>query len=172
MKESVVNNKMVQTSGSQEYVSFVVGDEEFGVPITRVQEIIRYERLTHIPQSAEYIRGVLNLRGRVMPVIDLRLFFGLEAAEIDSHTRIMVVEMNHQCIGITVDAVKEVLDIPPSKIDPAPDVGSANAMHFISGMGKLDERLLILLDLDRVVGQKEQRELMGILQTTSEPVAV
>ncbi len=146
-------------SDAEQYVSFILANEEYGVPIMRVQEIIRFEQLTRVPQSSEFVRGVLNLRGRVMPVIDLRRKFGLAEQETDRHTRIIVVEANGQSMGMVVDEVSEVINIDDSRIDPAPELGTTVRTDFIRGMGKLDDRLIILLEIDKVLSAEETLEL-------------
>lgn len=159
-KEMELHNE--QTSGEDrgyldgtQFVSFMLGDEEYGVPIMQVQEIIRFERLTSIPQSAEFVRGVLNLRGRVMPVIDLRRKFRLEECEGDRHTRIIVIDTESRKMGMVVDEVSEVITIEPEKIEPAPELGTKVRTDFIRGMGKMEDRLLILLDIDKVLTAEE-----------------
>lgn len=142
-------------SDDTQFVSFMLGDEEYGVPIMQVQEIIRFERLTHIPQSAQFVRGVLNLRGRVMPVIDLRQKFGLEEHEEDRHTRIIVIDTGGQNMGMVVDEVSEVIAIDSEKVEPAPELGTKVRTDFIRGMGKLEDRLVILLDIDKVLTAEE-----------------
>lgn len=142
-------------SDDTQFVSFLLGDEEYGVPIMQVQEIIRFERLTHIPQSAQFVRGVLNLRGRVMPVIDLRQKFGLEECDEDRHTRIIVIDTGGQNMGMVVDEVSEVITIDSARIEPAPELGTKVRTDFIRGMGKLEDRLVILLDIDKVLTAEE-----------------
>lgn len=146
------------TDGVQ-YVSFMLVGEEYGVPITQVQEIIRYESLTRVPQSSEFVRGVLNLRGRVMPVIDLRRKFNLADTEADRSTRIIVVDVEGSSMGMIVDQVSEVITIDPQKIEPAPELGTKVKTDYIRGMGKLEDRLVILLDIDKVLTAAETAEV-------------
>lgn len=131
-------------------VSFHVGGEEFGLEILRVQEIIRIQQLTRVPNSPEFVDGVINLRGKVIPVIALRKRFGLEEAANDKQTRIVVVEVKGTILGFIVDSVSEVLRIPADTIEPPPRLGKVER-EYVSGVGKLDNRLLILLDLDRLL---------------------
>ncbi|WP_457570986.1 chemotaxis protein CheW [Desulfovulcanus sp.] len=141
-------------------VTFRIGEEEFGVDILRVQEIIRTMEITRVPQSPDFVEGVINLRGKVIPIIDLRKRFGMEVKEHDKHTRIIVVEINNMIVGFVVDAVSEVLRIPADTVEPPPPVVAGVDAEYISGVGKLDDRLLILLDLERVLSREEQ-EVLG-----------
>lgn len=136
-------------------VSFHVGGEEFGLEILRVQEIIRIQPLTRVPNSAAFVDGVINLRGKVIPVIALRRCFGLEDRPHDKQTRIVVVEVNGSVLGFIVDSVSEVLRIPVETITAPPRLGKVER-EYVSGVGKLDDRLLILLDLDRLMSDAEK----------------
>ena len=138
-----------------QYVSFVLQGEEYGVPILSVQEIIRYESLTRVPQSPEFVEGVLNLRGQVIPVINLRKKFGLVATELDKSTRIIVVEVKDRVVGLVVDEVSEVLQIQEDEIAPPPPMGTNVKVDFISGMGKVGDHLMILLDIDLILSTNE-----------------
>jgi purine-binding chemotaxis protein CheW len=136
-------------------VTFSTGDEEFGVDILRVQEIIRTMAITKVPKSPEFVEGVINLRGKVIPIIDLRRRFGLQSKEHDKHTRIIVIEINTMIVGFVVDSVSEVLRIPASTVEPPPPVVAGLESEYISGVGKLEDRLLILLDLDRLLSRAD-----------------
>ena len=140
-------------------VSFKIGDEEFGVDILKVQEINRSLEVTRVPNAPEYVDGVINLRGKVIPIIDLRRRFGLERKEHDKNTRIVVVELKGDVIGFVVDAVNEVLRIPRSVTEPPPPVTSGIDQDYITAVGKLEDRLLILLDMEKVllVGERADR---------------
>ena len=136
-------------------VSFHVGGEEFGLDILRVQEIIRIQQLTRVPNSPDFMDGVINLRGKVIPVISLRKIFGLGDLAHDKQTRIVVVEVNGSVLGFIVDSVSEVLRIPADTVEPPPRLGHVQR-EYVSGVGKLDNRLLILLDLERLMSDSEQ----------------
>ena len=136
-------------------VTFSTGDEEFGVDILRVQEIIRMMDITKVPNSPEFVEGVINLRGKVIPIIDLRRRFGLQSKAHDKHTRIIVIEINTMIVGFVVDSVSEVLRIPTSTVEPPPPVVAGLESEYISGVGKLEDRLLILLDLDRLLSRAD-----------------
>lgn len=135
-------------------VSFNIGDEEFGVDILRVQEINRMMDVTRVPNSPEFVDGVINLRGKVIPVVDLRRRFGMERKEHDKNTRIIVVELAGKVVGFVVDAVREVLRIPRNVTEPPPALGGGVKDDYVTAVGKLDDRLLILLDLERVLSEK------------------
>ncbi len=137
-------------------VTFSIGEEEFGVDILKVQEIIRTMEITKVPRAPEFVEGVINLRGKVIPIIDLRRRFGLDSREHDKHTRIIVIEINNMIVGFVVDSVSEVLRIPANTVEPPPPVVAGLESEYISGVGKLEDRLLILLDLDRLLSSEER----------------
>ncbi|HDQ39460.1 MAG TPA: chemotaxis protein CheW [Desulfonatronum sp.] len=143
-------------------VTFHIGEEEFGVEILTVQEIIRMMGITRVPKAPDFVEGVINLRGKVIPIIDLRKRFGMTAQEHDKHTRIIVIEINKVIVGFVVDSVSEVLRIPANTVEPPPAIISGIESEYISGVGKLADRLLILLDLDRLLSKGEQHMLSGI----------
>lgn len=132
-------------------VTFSIGEEEFGVDILKVQEIIRTMEITKVPRAQDFVEGVINLRGKVIPIIDLRRRFGLVSKPHDKHTRIIVIEINKMIVGFVVDSVSEVLRIPASTVEPPPPVVAGLESEYINGVGKLHDRLLILLDLDKLL---------------------
>ncbi len=132
-------------------VSFKLGKEEFGIDILRVQEINRMLNLTRLPNAPYYIDGVVNLRGRIIPVVNLRVKLGMERKEADRNSRIVVVELSGKTIGFLVDEVNEVLRIPENITEQHPTMLSGVESSFIKAIGKLEDRLLILLDLERVL---------------------
>lgn len=136
-------------------VTFSIGEEEFGVDILKVQEIIRTMEITKVPKAPDFVEGVINLRGKVIPIIDLRRRFGLSSKEHDKHTRIIVIEINNMIVGFVVDSVSEVLRIPAGTVEPPPAVVAGMESEYISGVGKLQDRLLILLDLDRLLSNED-----------------
>lgn len=145
-------------------VSFHVGGEEFGLDILRVQEIIRVQQLTRVPNSPDFVDGVMNLRGKIIPVVALRRRFGLEPVPVDKQTRIVVVEVKGAVLGFIVDAVSEVLRIPADTLEPPPRLAAAER-EYVSGVGKLPNRLLILLDVDRLMSDFELRTSLASPQT-------
>jgi purine-binding chemotaxis protein CheW len=140
-------------------VSFNIGSEEFGVDILKVQEINRMVEITRVPRSPEFVEGIINLRGKVIPIIDLRKRFNLELSEHDKNTRIVVVDIDGQTMGMIVDSVSEVLRIPASTIEPTPDVVTSIESDYIRGVAKLDNRLLIYLDLAKILSGEEYKML-------------
>ncbi len=132
-------------------VTFSISDEEFGVDILKVQEIIRTMEISKVPRAPDFVEGVINLRGKVIPIIDLRRRFGLEHKAHDKNTRIIVIEITDVIVGFVVDAVSEVLRIPAGTVEPPPPVVAGLDSEYISGVGKLENSLLILLDLDKLL---------------------
>jgi purine-binding chemotaxis protein CheW len=140
-------------------VSFTVGNEEFGVDILKVQEINRMLDVTRIPNSPAHVVGVINLRGKVIPVVDLRQRFGMQQKVQDKSTRIVVVELSGRVIGFVVDAVNEVLRIPSSVTEPPPRIVTGVEAEYITAVGKLEDRLLILLNLEKLLLGEESLAL-------------
>lgn len=140
-----------QTSELLQLVSFNIGSEEFGVDILKVQEINRMVEITRVPQAPHYVEGVINLRGKVIPIIDLRKRFNLEVKEYDKNTRIVVVDINGSIMGMVVDSVSEVLRLPSNTIEPPPEIVAGINSEYIKGVAKLEDRLLIFLDLSKVI---------------------
>jgi len=147
------------------YLSFILAGEEYGLEILKVQEINGLPEVTRVPRTPDYVRGVINLRGRVIPVIDLRGKFGLERVEDTEKTCCIVVQLERGgdtvTMGVIVDDVSEVLNIGEDQIAPPPSFGAGVDADFIIGMGKLGERVVILLDIGAVLGDDEIRELPG-----------
>ena len=147
------------TKETLQLVSFKLGEEEFGVDILQVQEIIRMQNITRVPNAPHFVEGVINLRGKVIPVIDLRKRFDLGDHERDKNTRIVVVKIDDVVVGLIVDEVSEVLRIPADTVEPPPPIVAGIESDFIRGVGKLEGRLLILLDLNRILSKEEQYSL-------------
>lgn len=140
-----------QGDAQLQLVTFEVAGEEYAVDILAVQEINRMMDVTRVPQSPPELEGVINLRGRIIPVIDIRRRFGLEKSPRDQHSRIIVVEVGGRVLGFIVDRVHEVMRIARSIVDPPPSMAGAAGADFIAGVGKLEDRLLLLLDLQRLI---------------------
>jgi purine-binding chemotaxis protein CheW len=192
MKES--NNPGGNTADSQaqlaaaqaaaepsQYLTFMLGGEMFAIGILAIKEIIEYQSLTEVPMMPPCVRGVINLRGSVVPVIDLAARFGKPAAAVTKRTCIVIVEIGadgeRQDVGVTVDAVNEVLEIPQSDIESAPSFGANIRTDFIEGMGKLNDRFIIILDTDHVLSVDDVQALSQLGETgnaagaVAEPVA-
>jgi purine-binding chemotaxis protein CheW len=146
-------------SESTQVVSFKLGPEEYGVDIAQVQEINRMVAVTNVPRAPVFMEGVINLRGQLIPIIDLRTRFGMPRAEHTKNTRIVVTEISSKRVGMVVDSVSEVLRLPLDAIEPAPDMITGVDTEYIRGVGKIDDRLIILLDLAKIVTGSEKREL-------------
>lgn len=146
-------------AGSQQYVTFSLGEELFGVEVTRAREILSVTPVTKVPQTPEYLLGVINLRGQVVPVVDMRLKLGLPVTEVTEDTCVIVVEVQIDgesiIVGALADAVREVLEIRSDQIEPPPRLGTRLKTEFITGMGKVNEQFLILLNIDRVFSSEE-----------------
>ncbi len=162
--KAVSTSKEKTSTGEEllQLVSFKLGDEEFGVDILRVQEINRLVDITKVPRAPSFVEGVINLRGKVIPIIDLRKRFGLTQKEQNKDTRIVVVDIEGSITGMIVDAVSEVLRLPASTIEPAPEIATSIDSEYIRGVAKLEDRLLIFLDLSSVFSRKERDALEQI----------
>ena len=136
------------------FLTFKLGNEEYGVEILKIRELIGIMEITRVPQTADFVQGVINLRGKVIPVIDLRAKFGLERVDYDDQTCVIVVEVG-TLMGIIVDTVCEVHDIPADEIEPAPALGCEVDTSFILGMGKVGDEVKILLNIDSVLNSDE-----------------
>ena len=135
---------------------------EYGVPITQVQEIITMTRPTQLPQAPDFVEGIINLRGRIIPIIDLKKRFQMGTSDITNDTRSVVVEVEGQTVGIIVDEVSEVLRLANSDIEPAPAIIGGITAEYLTGVGKIEGRLLILLDMNKILTDSEKADLVGI----------
>lgn len=157
-----MEKKHYETEELLQLVSFNIDNEEFGIDILKVEEIIRIISITKIPNAPDFIEGVINLRGKVIPVIDLRTRLNRIRKEHDNNTRVIVVEVSGITVGFIVDSVREVLRIPKNITEPPPTIVSNVNSEFITAIGKLEDRLLILLDLEKVLDFKEKADLSQI----------
>ncbi|MEA1933284.1 MAG: chemotaxis protein CheW [Thermodesulfobacteriota bacterium] len=146
------------------FLTFQVGNEEFGISIRHVTEIIGLQKITDVPDMPDFIKGVINLRGKVIPVMDVRSRFKLESREYDDRTCIVVVNIKDKSVGLVVDRVSEVADIPESQIEPPAQIGSGTASRYIQGMGKIGEEVKILLDVDRLLYEDELESISQAAQ--------
>ncbi|MFN4290876.1 MAG: chemotaxis protein CheW [Permianibacter sp.] len=136
------------TATGQEILTFTLGAEEYGIDILKVQEIRGYETTTHIANAPAFIKGVINLRGTIVPIVDLRIRFAVGEATYDQFTVVIVLNVNQRVVGIVVDGVSDVLTLVPEQIKPAPQFTSAIDTGYISGLGTVDKRMIILLDIE------------------------
>jgi len=148
------------------YLTFKLSDEEYGLEILKVQEIIRMQTVTRVPRTPDYVRGVINLRGKVIPVIDLRCKFGMDSQEDTDKSCIIVVQVNsadHKIVmGVIIDEVREVLDIDAGSIEETPSFGASINTDFITGIGKVGDTVKMLLDIDKVLTDSEVAEVAAI----------
>ena len=146
-----------------QYLTFKLSDEVFALDVAKVREILEITNITKVPQTPDFMRGVINLRGSVVPVIDMRLKFGMSATEQTVNTCIIVVEINMEgdtvVLGALADSVQEVVEMEPESIESAPHIGTKLNTDFIKGMGKVDERFVMILDIDRVFSSDELADL-------------
>ena len=160
MAEIKEEQRKQQLSGEViQVVSFQLGSEEYGVDISQVQEIIRMVEITHVPRAPRFMEGVINLRGQLIPIIDLRTRFGMPRIDATKSTRIIVTEIGSKRVGIVVDSVSEVLNLPIENVEEAPEMIAGVGTEYIQGVGKLNDRLIIMLDLTMVISGDEKREL-------------
>ena len=147
-------------TGERQLVVFDLAAEAYGVDIGTVREIIRLQEITHVPNAPDFVEGVINLRGKVIPVVDLRKRFGVAVGEQTAESRIVVVDIAGEDIGVMVDAVAEVLRIAADSVESASSIITTADSYYILGIAKLGERLIILLDLDKVLSQEEKLALL------------
>lgn len=151
--------RQTNVEGERQLVVFSLYGEEFGIEITRVKEIIKPREITRLPHTPDFIEGVTNLRGEVIPVIDLKKRFGIGSSQTTEDNRIIIAEVDGNRVGFIVDAVTEVLRIPESAIDPPPRSVAGLKAEYLQGIGKLENRLLIVLDVARILTSEEQIKL-------------
>ncbi len=152
----------VDKTGETQLVVFVMEKEEFACGINSVREVLKMIRVTPLPRSLDFVEGVINMRGDVIPVIDLRRRFGLPEAERTDESRIIIVEVEERMVGLIVDSVREVLSLSNQQIQEAPNQVAGEKTDLITGVGKVDDRMLIILDLDRILTSEEQLALEDI----------
>ena len=159
-----VQSESTQTgSKAAQFLTFILGQEEYGVDILRVQEIRGWHQVTRVPNAPDYLLGVLNLRGTIVPIIDMRMRFHLDKVEYNPVTVIIVLSVKtgngSRVFGVVVDGVSDVLDVMPGDIKPTPDLGGAVNTDFISGLATLSERMVMLLDIDKLLSTAEFSEI-------------
>jgi purine-binding chemotaxis protein CheW len=143
----------------QEFLAFKLGSEEYGIDILKVQEIRGYEAVTRIANAPEFIKGVINLRGIIIPVVDMRIRFNLGTPTYDQFTVVIILNIGGRIMGMVVDSVSDVTTLTPDQIKPAPEMGTAFNSDYLMGLGTVDERMLILIDIDRLMSSSE----MGLI---------
>lgn len=156
--------------GAQQYLTFLLAGEEYGVDILRVQEIKGWDSVTPIPNTPKYIRGVINLRGTIVPIIDLRLRFNLEQLEYGPTTVVIMLKVvsdtkQSRTMGIVVDGVSDVYNMPEQQIKPSPDFGTAVETDFVKGLATVNEKMVIILDIDHILNAKELNAVTSKAET-------
>ncbi|WP_184528567.1 chemotaxis protein CheW [Variovorax sp. Sphag1AA] len=146
-----------------EFLSFTLGHEEYGIDIQKVQELRGYDAVTRIANAPDFIKGVVNLRGIIVPIIDMRIRFGIGAPSYDQFTVVIVLNIGGRVVGMVVDSVSDVITLSQEQIKPAPEMGSALDTDYLIGLGTLDERMLILVDIDRLMSSEE----MGLVEAAA-----
>ncbi|MGL5699128.1 MAG: chemotaxis protein CheW [Kluyvera sp.] len=164
MNFSASEKKKDDKNIDQEYLVFALGKEEYGIEILKVQEIRGYDRVTRIANTPDFITGVANLRGVIVPIVDLRVKFQLSSAEFNEHTVIIILNLKERVVGIVVDGVSDVLSLNPEQIKPAPDFSVTLSTEYLLGLGAMDERMLILVDIEKLLNSDE----MELVERTAE----
>ncbi|GMU94908.1 MAG: chemotaxis protein CheW [Ignavibacterium album] len=159
----ILESTKASASEILQLVSFMIGNEEYAVDIFYVKEINRLSQITKVPNAPDFIEGVINLRGRIIPVIDLRIKMGLPKKGYDKDSRIIVIEDENILVGFLVDSVREVLRIPKLVIEEPPEMVTSSKTEFISSVGKLEDRLLILIDLKKILSKNEQNQIKEVV---------
>ncbi|WPP46849.1 chemotaxis protein CheW [Pseudomonas sp. AN-1] len=147
----------------REFLVFSLGNEEYAIDILKAQEIRGYENVTRIASAPPFIKGVTNLRGVIVPIVDLRIKFNLDRVEYDSQTVVIVVNVSGRVVGVVVDGVSDVLSLTPEQIKPAPEFGLSLSSDYLSGLASLEDRMLVLVDIDRMLTSEE----MALVEKTA-----
>ena len=143
------------SDSSSEFLTFTLGTEEYGVDILKVQEIRGYGTVTRIPEAPEFIKGVINLRGTIVPVVDMRIKFKLGKVEYNALTVMIILNVANRVVGMVVDGVSDVVALSAAQVRPAPELGAAVGAQFLTGIGTLDSRMLILVDIEKLMSSAE-----------------
>ena len=159
---AATGNAATQDKATGEYLTFVLGNEEYGIEILKVQEIRGYDNVTKIANTPDFIKGVVNLRGRIVPIVDLRIKFKLGKVEYDEFTVVIILNLNGRVVGIVVDGVSDVTALQESQIRDVPDLVSSIDTRYILGLASVDEHMLILVDIERLMKSEEMALIDGM----------
>lgn len=162
MSEAAEEHALV-TAGHQEFLTFTLGDEEYAIDILKVQEIRGYDAVTRIANTPDYIKGVINMRGVIVPVVDMRLKFSVGQAVYDQFTVMIILNLGHRVVGMVVDGVSDVVALSPEQIRPAPEFGAAMDTQYIQGLASLDQRMAIVVDIEKLMTSQE----MGLVDAVT-----
>jgi purine-binding chemotaxis protein CheW len=168
----VAANKEQVTAEVKQLISFTVGAEEYGIELLRVKEVIRMRQITWLPKAPACVKGIINLRGDVIPIVDLRDRFGLHSIEHTAMTRVIVVEVDGRPVGMVVDSASQVVRLPADQFEPPPPMMGAASRDFITGVGKMDGKLIIMVDTDRILSIEEMSQIAGSLETAKNEPAL
>ena len=146
---------MVASAEREEFLTFTLGKEEYGIEILKVQEIRSYEQVTTIANAPEFIKGVVNLRGTIVPIVDMRIKFNLGEVDYTEFTVVIILNVAGRVVGMVVDGVSDVISLAPEQIRPAPDFSSSFDVEYITGLGTVDERMLILVDIEKLMSGRD-----------------
>ena len=159
---SPTTNAQHGKEAGREFLAFTLGSEEYGIDILKVQEIRGYEAVTRIANAPEFIKGVINLRGIIIPVVDMRIKFNLGTPVYDQFTVVIILNISGRIMGMVVDSVSDVTTLAPEQLKPAPDMGAVFDSDYMIGLGTLDERMLILVDIDKLMSSREMGLIEGL----------
>ena len=151
----------LMSDGVLEALAFKLGNEEYGIKILKVQEIRGYESVTRIASAPEHVKGVVNLRGTIVPIVDMRIKFNLGTPTYNQFTVVIILNIQDRVVGMVVDSVSDVISLTPEQVKPAPDMGGALNTDYLIGLGTVDERMIILVDIDRLMSSEE----MGVIDS-------
>jgi len=164
----ILNQQLTKISAENQFLTFKVADEEYGVDVLKVQEIIRYREPTKMPNAPDIVKGVINFRGEVIPMVDLRKKFNLELIDYDDFTVVIILEVKSKIVGIIVDMVSDMLSFNDEDIQTNLEFGSHVDMRFIKGMARLEDRLIILLYLDKLLSFEEYKAISSVSEQVQE----
>ncbi|XYJ09886.1 chemotaxis protein CheW [Telluria sp. B2] len=153
----------LMNDGVLEALAFKLGNEEYGIKILKVQEIRGYESVTRIASAPEHVKGVVNLRGTIVPIVDMRIKFKLGTPTYNQFTVVIILNIQDRVVGMVVDSVSDVISLTPEQVRPAPDMGGALNTDYLIGLGTVDERMIILVDIDRLMSSEE----MGVIDSVA-----
>jgi purine-binding chemotaxis protein CheW len=155
VKEALMNLLNSSASGGAQYVTFTIGDEDYGIEIQKIQEITAFRELTFLPNTPDYVLGILNLRGNVIPVMDPRIRFGLETVDHNSKSVVILFNTQGKTVGMVVDSIRDVLTIDDAHVEETPDLAHGIDSQFIRGMGKISDHFVIILDIDKIFKEEQ-----------------
>ncbi|HYC43093.1 MAG TPA: chemotaxis protein CheW [Noviherbaspirillum sp.] len=160
MQTTAATTEAADDIAAREFLAFTLGKEEYGIHILKVQELRGYEEPTRIANAPDFIKGVVNLRGIIVPIVDMRIKFNLGTPTYDQFTVVIILNINGRVVGMVVDSVSDVITLSPDQVKPAPEMGTALNTDYLIGLGTVDQRMLILVDIDRLMSSSE----MGLIE--------